>query len=676
MALRVFFNEYNIRMGKMCYLPLVSGVLQAYAQTSEAIRTNFNFMRPIFALDSFDAVMAHYREAPDIAAFSVSMWNEQLNLRVAAEVKRRWPNSLIVLGGSNVPHNPTDYMTRYPFVDVAVKAEGEEPFRDILHRRLENREFEDIPGVSFRRRGDGEIIVCRAERPFSRDLEAYPSPYLEGIFDELLAMRSDSLDFQAIVETNRGCPFQCTFCYWGRGGLSRKYRYHGMDRVLAEIDWFGRNEIPYVFNADSNFGMHKRDPEIAEFIISTKKKYGFPDKFRTCFGKNTDEQIFRLGRDFHRAGLEKGITLSRQSNDKTTLKNVKRGNIKMSTYINLQARFNDENIPVYSEMILGLPGETVETWKRGIEEMLDSGLKNQLFIYLCQVFNNTELGEPEYLRKFGMRTKRIELNEIHGSVRDSSWVKEYETIVFATDTMSYEQWRDMLVFSWLTMLLHSMKVGYYVLIWLRDRFGLKSTELIDFLSGCYRSDGETMLARERGEYDAMLDRMISNGAGRGVVMPTYGDIYWDVEEASFLRISENLDRFYAEFRDAIGELLSHRGLAFDPRELAEVIRYQQSRIPAANLPADREHKFSYNLPEYFEQRNFSHPAPLLAFPQTMTAEPIDFAGDRQRFARETILWGRKSGTMLTKVKFEPISAASLPAGVGAATSTAALARAN
>ena len=52
--------------------------------------------------------------------------------------------------------------------------------------------------------------------------------------------------------------------------------------------------------------------------------------------------------------LEKGITLSRQSNDKEVLKIIKRGNIKMSTYVNLQKRFNEARIPVYSELILGL----------------------------------------------------------------------------------------------------------------------------------------------------------------------------------------------------------------------------------------------------------------------------------------------------------------------------------
>ncbi|MBP7063434.1 hypothetical protein [Ferrovibrio sp.] len=651
---RVYFNEYNVRMGKMCYLPLVSGLLQSYAQTSEVVKANYKFMRPIFSIDSFDNVMAQYTEEPDVAAFSVAMWNEQLNLKVAAEVRRRWPNCLIVFGGTDVPHHPTAYMERHSFVDVAVRAEGEETFLDILLRHLEGGDFDDIPNVTYRRKSDGAIIEVEKERAFQRDLDSYPSPYLEGVFDDLLTLRSDTLDFQAIIETNRGCPFQCTFCYWGRGGLSRKYRYHNMDRVFAEIDWAGRNKILYVFNADSNFGMHKRDPEIADFIVATKEKYGYPDKFRTCFGKNTDETIFNIGLLFHSKGLEKGITLARQSNDKTTLKNIKRGNIKMSTYTNLQIRFNDANVPIYSELILGLPGETVETWKNGIDELLESGLKNQLFIYLCQVFNNTELGDPAYQEKFGIKTQRIELNEIHGSIRDASWVKEYEHIITESYSMTQTDWRRMVRLSWITMVLHSMKLGFYAMIWLRDRYGVKASDLIQFISDREAASLKgSIMGDELDKYDGLIDKMLNEGAGRGLALREYGDIYWDVEEATFLRAAEELDRFYSEFTTLLVEFLDGRNVPFDRADLEEMIRYQQARIPARVPTTITEHHFRHNLPEFFDRRFSTQPIPLLAVQQSMTTHPIDFEGDKKRFARETILWGRKSGTMLVSTAFEP-----------------------
>ncbi|MEX0701714.1 MAG: cobalamin-dependent protein [Planctomycetales bacterium] len=652
----VYFNEYNLRMGRMCYLPIVSGLLRAYAETSERVRAAYRFMPFIYHLDSLPNILAQYVEAPDVAAFSLSMWNEQLNLRVAEEVKRRWPKCLIVVGGPQVPHEPAEYFARHPFLDVAVRAEGEEPFRAILERRLDGGDFASIPGVTWRDPHGGALRANQGELPYKKSLEDYPSPYLTGLYDDLMATQNEDLEFQAIVETNRGCPFPCTFCYWGRGGLTRRYRFHDQGRVFAEIDWAGRNRIRYLFNADSNFGMHERDSEIAQFIVETKRKYGYPDKFRTCYGKNTDEKIFRIGSLFHRHNLEKGITLARQSNDLQVLKNIRRQNIRMETYRNLQMRFNDEEIPIYTELILGLPGETIETWTSGLDELLMAGLRNQLFVYNCQIYPNTELNEPEYRRRFGIQTRRIELNEIHGSVRDAAWVPEFEEMIVGTDSMPHDEWRRMAVFSWLTMVFHSMKIGYYVLIYLLDRFSIRPSELLSWLAEeRYPAGQGGLLRRELADFRRILDRMLIEGKGRGTVMPEYGDVYWDVEEASFLRIAEDLDRFYEELNAVLASFLVERCAAFDAGELRDVIRYQRARIPGCAPLAVVHHEFSWNLPEYFDRRFTTRPVPLEAVPQSLTCRPVDYAGDKSRFARETILWGRKSGTMLVPVEWTSVA---------------------
>ncbi|MEX0716902.1 MAG: cobalamin-dependent protein [Planctomycetaceae bacterium] len=651
----VYFNEYNLRMGRMCYLPIVAGMLRAYAETSDRVRASYRFMPFIYHLDSLPNILAQYVEPPDVAAFSISMWNEQLNLRVAEEVKRRWPECLIVVGGPQVPHDPSEYFARHPFLDVAVRAEGEEPFRAVLERRLSGEDFAGLPNVAWRDPATGETRFNGGEWPFKKGLDDYPSPYLAGLYDELMATQDENLEFQAIIETNRGCPFPCTFCYWGRGGLTRRYRFHDQDRVFAEIEWAGRNGIRYLFNADSNFGMHERDSEIAEFIVRTKQKFGYPEKFRTCYGKNTDEKIFRIGSLFHRHGLEKGITLARQSNDPQVLKNIRRQNIRMETYRNLQMRFNDEEIPIYTELILGLPGETVETWTAGLDELLMAGLKNQLFVYNCQIYPNTELNDPEYRRRFGIDTRHIELAEIHGSVRDAAWVTEFEEMIVGTDSMPHDDWRRMAVFSWLTMVFHSMKIGYFVLIQLLDRYGIRPSELLLHLADeRFPADRGAMLRGELAEFRRMLDRMVLEGKGRGTEMPEYGDIYWDVEEASFLRIAEDLDRFYDELQHVVADFLTASGVDFDECELREVVRYQRARIPSCDPPAATTHVFAWNLPEYFESRFTSHPVELRESPRRMISRPVEYAGDRERFARETILWGRKSGTMLVPVEWSAV----------------------
>ena len=69
-------------MERAAYLPLVSGLLRAYAETDVGIRDSYEFMPFLYYRDSVENIMAVY-DNPSVAAFSVSMWNEQLNLNVA-----------------------------------------------------------------------------------------------------------------------------------------------------------------------------------------------------------------------------------------------------------------------------------------------------------------------------------------------------------------------------------------------------------------------------------------------------------------------------------------------------------------------------------------------------------------------------------------------------------------
>lgn len=649
---RIYLGEFNLLMNGSTYLPLVSGLLRANAEQSEVVREHFEFAPFLFHNDRVDRIVDRY-EAPAVAAFSSLMWNAQLCLQVAERVKRRHPECLVVFGGANVPHHPEAFLRRHPFIDVTVRGEGESPFRNVLERLAAatgagDIDLDGIAGTSWRTPGGG----CRhneIDQAFQKDLDLYPSPYLEGLYDEVIH-RHPELQFQAIVETNRGCPFQCTFCYWGKGGMSRKYRFHGIDRVKAEIDWMAANRIQYVFNADSNFGMHRRDMEIAEYLVATKQRTGFPHKFRTCYGKNTDEKIFAIGKLFHDHGLEKGITISYQSVDEGVQKNIKRDNIRLECARELQRKFNDSGVPVYTELILGLPGESLRSWIDGVDRVLGSGLKNQLFMYICQVFPNTDLAAPEYLARFGVQTKVIELTEIHGRLRTADWVAEEEEIVVATAAMPADDWRRALVFSWVTMTMHSLKIGFHVIAWLVDRFGIRHSDFLEFLaSGDFDHVEFPRFHRELAIFERKIERLRA-GEGRGCVMPAFGDIYWDEEEASFLRLSAEFDGAFEELRGLVVEFLERRGQVFALDELDEVIRYQSLCIPRPDGAGTKRAVFSYNLHEYFEALFTTAPIALQEQPNVVEAVQPEFAGDLPRFARETILWGRKSGTMLAKLR--------------------------
>ena len=107
---------------------------------------------------------------------------------------------------------------------------------------------------------------------------------------------SDEINFQAIVETNRGCPYMCSFCFWGMGGFNKKFRFFSLSRIKEIAEWCGKNRIKYIFCADSNFGIFERDLEVVNCFVQAKLKYGFPEKFRVCYAKNAENRVYEISK--------------------------------------------------------------------------------------------------------------------------------------------------------------------------------------------------------------------------------------------------------------------------------------------------------------------------------------------------------------------------------------------
>jgi putative methyltransferase len=464
--MKVYFVECNVMMDNTVYLPLVSGMLQAYVQTFPELKL-YQFQPYIFVRDAPEAILNQIQD-PGIVAFSVSIWNHQLSMVVAHHIKAKYPNSIIIFGGPQVSAHDQN-----PDIDYVVTEEGEKKFAKILA---------GIAGVNIDVSG--------------HDLNDFPSPYALGMFDQTLA--NYNYNFQAIIETNRGCPFSCSFCYWGQGFAENKVRHHSLERVRAEAEWIGRNKIPYIFIADANFGMYERDQDVATIYAEVKAKTGYPDKIRVCYGKNKEENVYKTATILHKAGLAKSVTMSRQSSSETVLKAIRRANIKPSTYDALACRYSNDDIPTYSEFILGLPGETLASFKQG----LDSSPASQLFIYHCTVLPNTEMASPEYMAKYGIRTVTVPLTEIHGEVRKPEHVLEYEDIVVETNTMTMLDWIEGAVYAWM--------------IQLQRVFGIKDVP-------------ESIISEFYGIAEAIV-----TGHSRGQVNPRFGNIYWEPEEMAYL----------------------------------------------------------------------------------------------------------------------------------------------
>lgn len=475
MKRKVYFFESNIPMDQVIYLPFVSGILHAYAKSFRIIDERFEFMPYIFMRDTPERMIINV-ENPSVMAFSVCIWNHKLSLAVAELVKKKWPYCQIIFGGPQVSKKD---LNTYPFINRIIEEEGEKKFVNFLASLI-----------------DFELFTL------NDNLQSYPSPYTLGLYERTIK-DYPNMQFQAIVETNRGCPFTCSFCYWGQGFEEKKVRHHTLEHIREEAEWLGQNKIKYIFMADANFGMYDRDYEVAKIYCETKEKYGFPDKIRVCYGKNKEENVFRVATLMHSHALTKAVTLARQSNNEEALKNIRRSNIKLSVYDSLRERYNQVGIPTYTEIILGMPGETKESFIKGLDEI--AGTPTQLFVYHCTILPNTEMNNPDYIFRHGIKIVRVPLAEIHGQIRNPAYVEEFEDIVIETATMCVDDWIECAVYAWTIQLIHVFGINK-IPEWVYDYFHRIAVGIT------------------KGKYRAQIN-------------PVFGNIYWEPEEMAYLIIS-------------------------------------------------------------------------------------------------------------------------------------------
>jgi len=632
--MKIYTHEYNIALEKTVWFPVSTGCLKAYALTHDHICDGYEFM-PFRFVKTPLAEVAPY-ENPGVAAFSCSMWNMRMNLAVAERIKKEFPNCLIVFGGVDVPSDPK-FLEKYLFIDVAANGEGEQTFVDILTRNLESKDFGEIPSISWRH-GD-EIVRNQGEPPFTKDLSCYPIPYISGVFDYLL---DGEYNFQAIVETNRGCPFKCSFCFWGEGTMKmgKKYRFFDLEDVKKTADWCGSNDIKYIFCADANFGSFKRDKEIAEYFVTTKEKYEAPEKFRVCYAKNAADRVFEVAKVFHQADMEKALTLARQSNDEITLINIYRGNIKLSVFNSLAKRAAVEGIPIYTELIMGLPGETYNSLVTGIEEMLQQSVNAQIFIYLCTLLTNTTMALPEYREKHGIITRKLAMTEQHYKIHGVDDVEELEEVIVGTNTMPTPEWEKSVLYAWYFQVLYSLRAGIFPMLYLQFDYNLESTKFVEYLINV--ADGPVFQ-----EIDTMFKEVLASilaGGSRDMILEG-SPIYWPVEEVAFLKISENKDAFYEEFRILVVQYLLSKGIKPDESKISEIMLYQRCRVISQNQKSETI-DLSYSIPQYFDDLcQYKEGAKLEKIPCKLHTAEVNFS-DRHDFALKILVYGRKSDGML------------------------------
>ncbi len=324
---------------------------------------------------------------PDVLAFSVFGWNYRRFGCLAETFKQLNRAGVVVFGGTHVAHQGRRVLREMPAVDAVVDGEGEFTFRDLIRSLLEDPgalEFPAVQGVTFR--GPDGSVVTTEDRPRIEDLDVIPSPLLTGA----LTMRDAAGNFPydvALMETNRGCPYKCSFCYWG-GAVGQRMRSFSRERLAEEIDFLGFHEVPTLVLCDSNFGLLEADHEFVEDLIKVRERRGYPRALETSWAKNKSERFYGIVKDLKRHGFKSSFTLALQTLSEEALLDMSRRNMKVNKWESLVAWLKHEGLDCYAELIWGAPGETVESFLEGFDRLAEKVAR--IAIYPLLLLPNTD----------------------------------------------------------------------------------------------------------------------------------------------------------------------------------------------------------------------------------------------------------------------------------------------
>lgn len=388
------------------HLPLALGMIRSFIGAFGDSRLLEHYQPlPIVIMKPAELLQIYRRFGPGVWMFSNYMWSIRYNLEFSRAVKAELnPDNLTIHGGPSTPKYEgacQRFMDENPHVDFAIRGEGEITVAELLSAMVTTdggtSSFEDIAGITYRSGPDpSSPLVRTGERLRALDLNQFPSPYLTGAFDSY----GEGV-VAAILETNRGCPYACTFCDWG-SATQQKIKRFDMDRIRQEIDWIGRNRIRVLWIADANFAIFKRDVEITQYIADTKEKYGYPQEVVVNYPKNATKLIAEVVRILVEAGICGQGIISIQTTDPHTLRVIRRSNIKTSKYDELGRIFRSQNLPLSTDLMIGLPGATVESFKGDLQYYFDDDVTVKA--YRTQLLPNSPMADPEYVAQNGICT--------------------------------------------------------------------------------------------------------------------------------------------------------------------------------------------------------------------------------------------------------------------------------
>ena len=399
------------------------------------------------------------KRKPDIVAFANYSWNFHLGYQYTKIIKELYPEITVIFGGPNYgleDEEINDFWEKYNLIDFYIAREGEDAFLKLLEKLLLNNmsvkaiksNKEKIPNCHYSE--DGQVIIGPNLPRLA--IEDIPSPYLMGLMDKFF---DESLG--PMIHTTRGCPFSCSFCTEGapyyniveqRQETLKQELHYIAKRICGPSD---------LYISDANFGMFKQDIQKAEILVELQKEYDYPKYVHVSTGKNQKDRVISIAKMLDGA---LNMAASLQSTDPNVLANVKRSNISIEKLSSAGKLANKAEAGTYSEIILGLPGDSFERHLNSLRDCVNANFDN-IRMYQLIMLHQTELNTPSSRRKYAIKSKHRIMPRSFGrySLAGNTFVAvESEEILYEHNTLPFEDYVRARELDFTVELLHNGRV--------------------------------------------------------------------------------------------------------------------------------------------------------------------------------------------------------------------------
>ena len=552
-------------------LPLAAGLLVATAKQNPLLAKHvlFDIIVPRAPISETVSLLSNSQ----MVGFSLYPWNYAYSFAVIEALHAHHPEIVIVLGGPSLPKKEEAvlaFLEKHRCIDVMILGEGEYTFSEFLETYLTTKDLEGVPAIAYRKEGKPvQNSVARRVQDFDRT----GSPYLDGTFTDLL-QKYPGFFQMGVLETNRGCPFLCTFCDWS---LTPKVMEYPLERICQEIDWLVEQEFSNLCIIDANFGIRKRDIHISNYLAQKKRESGRPGFCYFYLTKNNHQKNWQTIQIFNEVGIHCCVGLAVQDFDEEVLKAVRRDNIQSMETIQLREICAEQGIPTRNELILGLPKQTYQSFVHTLLRAMPPHPKHDFIIFLCRLLENTELANPEQQEEHRIQTRRCLWVSPKGM--EHGVVPEYQDIIVATADMPQEEWVRTYHFAHLASMAYNKYFLRHIfhaweMVWNRSL-----QELLETLhAAIYNAPLGSVFYQLQQTLMRYSDSILSEGAFLLPILDV-SDRPWELDEALGIVVLRNTKNFYEEVHKTLISLLPTKEHA----QFRELMQYQESCIPQQHL---------------------------------------------------------------------------------------------